>query len=178
MHFLCQSIMIAAGHGESHAQDCQFCQLPGRHGANRLLCKFGKPMNSEHSKRAGLKQNVIHQLKDLTKIFLYLAFFFCAIATYRMLLLNELHLSYFDYGTALINALVVAKVILLGATRTLAGSTKPRLYSFQLFIRRFCLACWYSPFTLLRRRLNDCCTEKDWLEHSARCASTTCSRAV
>jgi hypothetical protein len=71
-------------------------------------------MNMEASTKASLKQNITHQLEDLAKTFLYLAFFFCAIATYRMLLLDQLHVSYFDYGTALINALVVAKVILLG----------------------------------------------------------------
>ena len=71
-------------------------------------------MNSENSKTAGLKQKITNQLEELAQIFLFLAFFFCAVATYRMLLLNEFHVSYFDYGAALINALVIAKVILIG----------------------------------------------------------------
>ena len=71
-------------------------------------------MNVENSKKAGLKENITHQIGELAKIFVYLAFFFCAVSTYRMLLLNEFHVSYFDYGAALINALIVAKVILLG----------------------------------------------------------------
>jgi len=45
---------------------------------------------------------------------LYLAFFFCAVATYSMILLDKFHVSYFTYGAALINALVIAKVILIG----------------------------------------------------------------
>jgi hypothetical protein len=75
--------------------------------------RAGVAMNSDNLETAGLKQKITHQLEELAKIFLYLAFCFCAVATYRMLL-NQFHLSYFDYGTALINALVIAKVILLG----------------------------------------------------------------
>jgi hypothetical protein len=71
-------------------------------------------MNSENSKRAHLKQEITHQFEDLAGISLYLAFFFCAIATYKMLMLNEFHVAYFDYGAALINALVIGKVILIG----------------------------------------------------------------
>jgi len=71
-------------------------------------------MNADNSKRAGMKQKAIHELAELAEIFFYLAFFFCALATYSMLLLNTFHVSYFVYGTALINALVIAKVILIG----------------------------------------------------------------
>jgi hypothetical protein len=71
-------------------------------------------MNAENSKRVGLKQKAIHEGEEFAGIFLYLAFFFCAVATYSMLLLNRFHVSYFTYGTALINALVIAKVILIG----------------------------------------------------------------
>ena len=45
---------------------------------------------------------------------LYLAFFFCALAAYRMLLLNEYHVKSLTFAFALINALVVAKVIMIG----------------------------------------------------------------
>jgi hypothetical protein len=71
-------------------------------------------MNAENSKTLSLKQKAAHELQDFAGISLYLAFFFCAVATYSMLLLNEFHASYFVFGTALINALVIAKVILIG----------------------------------------------------------------
>src|SRR5271170_7295993 len=71
-------------------------------------------MNAEISKHANVKQKAVHELEELIGIFLYLAFFFCAVTTYSMLLLNDFHVSYFSFGTALINALVVAKVILIG----------------------------------------------------------------
>lgn len=71
-------------------------------------------MSTEISKAANIKQKAVHELQEFLGIFLYLAFFFCSVATYSMLLLNEFHVSYFAFGTALINALVIAKVILIG----------------------------------------------------------------
>jgi len=63
---------------------------------------------------AAVKQEAIHEFKKMLAIFLYLAFFFCAITTYRMLLLKDFTSLRFDYGFALINAFVFAKVILIG----------------------------------------------------------------
>jgi hypothetical protein len=71
-------------------------------------------MNVEVSEKPSLKQKVKHEFVELTAIFLYLAFFFCALTTYSMLLLNKYDISYFNYGAALLNALIVAKVILIG----------------------------------------------------------------
>jgi hypothetical protein len=71
-------------------------------------------MHAENSQKKSVKEKVVHEFEQLAIITLYLAFFFCALATYSMLLLDRFHISYFAYGTALINALVIAKVILIG----------------------------------------------------------------
>ena len=88
-------------------------------------------MSAESSHRAEMKQKVAHEFEDLAVIFLYLAFFFCVIATYSMLLLNKFQISYFTYGAALINALVIAKVILIGEYAHLGKKqeAKPLIYS-------------------------------------------------
>ena len=86
---------------------------------------------TENSRGAGLKQKAKHEFEELAAVFLYLAFFFCALATYSMLLLDEFHVSYFNYGAALINALVIAKVILIGEYAHLGKmhEAKPLLFS-------------------------------------------------
>jgi hypothetical protein len=66
------------------------------------------------SEKQGLKQRAVHEFIEFLGIFLYLAFFFCAVSTYRMLLLNDFRDSYINYTFSVINALVVAKVILIG----------------------------------------------------------------
>ena len=63
-------------------------------------------MTSENSARKSRKQKAQHELRELLVIFLYLAFSFCAITTYSMLLLNEYHVKYWNYAFALINVLV------------------------------------------------------------------------
>jgi hypothetical protein len=71
-------------------------------------------MSTETSAKPTLKQKAVHEFREIAIIFLYLAFFFCALSTYSMLLLGQYHISYFNYGAALINALVITKVILIG----------------------------------------------------------------
>jgi len=71
-------------------------------------------MTVEQSEKRGMKQKLAHELRDMAHIFVYLALFLCALATYSTLLLREFHVSYFVYGTALLNALIMAKIILIG----------------------------------------------------------------
>jgi hypothetical protein len=73
-------------------------------------------MNTENLKEEGWKQKIIHEMKTVGWVSLYLALFFCALSTYSMLMLHELNVadSYFRYGFALFNALVIAKIILIG----------------------------------------------------------------
>ncbi len=88
-------------------------------------------MIDDTSQKVSFKQRAIHEFEDMGVIFLYLAFFFCAISTYSMLLLNKFEISYFTYGAALINALVIAKVILIGEYARIGRKheAKPLLYS-------------------------------------------------
>jgi hypothetical protein len=88
-------------------------------------------MTVENSKKVGLKQKATHELEEFAGISLYLAFFFCSIAAYSALLLNQFHVSYFNYGAALINALVIAKIILIGEYAHLGKKheTKPLFQS-------------------------------------------------
>jgi hypothetical protein len=71
-------------------------------------------MSSTSSKVAVLKRKAIHELVEAVGISVYLAFFFCAVVTYRLIVTHDFHDSLLDYGFALVNALVVAKVILIG----------------------------------------------------------------
>ena len=70
-------------------------------------------------KQVVLKQKIRQDARELFWVFLYLALFLCTLSTYTMLLLNEFHVKYFTYGTALLNALVLSKVILLGESARL-----------------------------------------------------------
>jgi hypothetical protein len=68
-------------------------------------------MNSAHP---DLKQKAKHELREMLELSVYLAFFFCALAVYDMLLLNQYDVVSWNFGFALINALVITKVIMIG----------------------------------------------------------------
>jgi hypothetical protein len=87
-------------------------------------------MTAEHSQHSSLKQKTVYELKEITYVFLFLAFFFCALSTYRMLLLGNFEIS-FIYGTALLNAFLVTKVILIGEAAHLGRKHEswPLIYS-------------------------------------------------
>ena len=68
-------------------------------------------MSSEHS---NWKQKAKHELKEMLVLSGYLAFFFCALTTYKMFLLSQYEVDEWSYGFALINALVITKVIMIG----------------------------------------------------------------
>jgi len=60
------------------------------------------------------KQKAKHELKEMLVLSGYLAFFFCALTTYKMFLLRQYEIDEWSYGFALINALVITKVIMIG----------------------------------------------------------------
>ena len=104
-------------------------------------------MNGENFKVAVLRQKAAHEFKQFVGIFLYLAFFFCSVATYRMLLVKDFRDLYFIYSFALINAFVLAKVILLGEYAHLGKKfeDKPLLLSSVLkaFIFTLLVICFH-----------------------------------
>jgi hypothetical protein len=70
-------------------------------------------VNTINAKTA-LKQKVKHEMKQFVVIFLYLGLLFGAFNTYRWLLMAEYQVNYFVYGYALVEALVLAKIIIVG----------------------------------------------------------------
>lgn len=63
---------------------------------------------------AGLKQRMLAELRTFWIITLYLWVFLGTFTVYRRLILAETGVDYLHYGVALIEALVIAKVILIG----------------------------------------------------------------
>jgi hypothetical protein len=60
------------------------------------------------------RQKIKHELWEMTWLFLYLAFFFCALVAYDLFLLKQYEVEYWSFGFALLNALVITKVIMIG----------------------------------------------------------------
>ena len=71
-------------------------------------------MSKTAAQKSDLKEKAKHEAKELFYVTFYLAFFFCALATYTKLILKEYDLPFWNYAFALINSIVIAKVILIG----------------------------------------------------------------
>jgi hypothetical protein len=71
-------------------------------------------MQGDSGHEPGLKEKAVKELKEFWIIAVYLALVFAAFTWYRRLILREFEITYLHYGVALIEALVIAKVILIG----------------------------------------------------------------
>jgi hypothetical protein len=71
-------------------------------------------MSSDPASKVGVKQRLEREMKEYLVIAAYLAAFFVSFTTYRKLVLAEYHVGYFAYGWALMEAMILAKVILIG----------------------------------------------------------------
>jgi hypothetical protein len=72
-------------------------------------------MTSERvQQKPGLRERFVHELEQYLVVTIFLFFFFGSFTMYRRLVLAEYQIGYLDYGWALIKALVLGKVILIG----------------------------------------------------------------
>jgi hypothetical protein len=83
----------------------------------------------------GFKQKAVHELKDFAWISLYLGFFFCALSTYSMLLLKRYEINYLNYTFAIVNALIIAKIILIGEWVHLGRTVEARPLYLAVFYK-------------------------------------------
>ena len=118
--------------------------------ANRRLNGYPLPaMADDTSKKPGLKQRIKREMQEYLVIAAYLAAFLLSLTTYRRLILAEYHVDYFNYGWALMESLILAKVILIGQAlhvgegfrnRPLIVATLWQTFVFSLLVAAFVLA--------------------------------------
>ena len=108
--------------------------------------RIGGIMNSLDKKKRSLKEKIFHEMAQYWIIVIYLALVFAAFTQYRRFVLAAHGITYTNYGVALIEALVLAKVIMIGDVIRLGRRLehKPLIYStllktsvFSLFVGVF-----------------------------------------
>jgi len=110
---------------------------------------------TDHTRsRAELKQKVRLEIKEFLIIFLYLVLMLGAFSTYRMLLMAEYHIGHFIFGYTLIEALILAKIVVLGESLGIGerfGDRPliiPTLYQTMLFA--LCVLAFTIPEHLIK----------------------------
>jgi hypothetical protein len=71
-------------------------------------------MTTSGPRKEVLKQKIVHETREYLFNAAFLACFFVSLTTYRKLVLAEYQIGYFEYGWALLQALILSKVILIG----------------------------------------------------------------
>ena len=71
-------------------------------------------MNSSDKNKGNLKKKLLHEMKAYWVYVVYLTLVFGAFTWYRRLILADVGITYTDYGVALIEALIFAKVLMIG----------------------------------------------------------------
>jgi hypothetical protein len=94
-------------------------------------------MSAEMSKKETIKEKAIHETVQFLAIFLYLAIFLCILAAYGMVIAQKFNASYYAFGTAIINAMIIAKVILIGEYAHLGKKHESRPLAFSALYKAF-----------------------------------------
>jgi hypothetical protein len=105
-------------------------------------------MNAPLKKSEGIKEKVRHELIEYAFNVVYLTAVFATFTIYRRLLLAAHDISYTNYGFALIEALILGKVIMIGGVFRLGHGLedKPLIYPTLYKTAVFTLFCFV--FTL------------------------------
>ena len=95
------------------------------------------------------KAKVAHEMQEYLVVFLLLAPFFIAFVTYRIFLTGRSENAFFAYGTALINALVLAKIILIGELAKLGKRSENEPLIVSTFSKSALFTLFYLAFHIL-----------------------------
>ncbi len=112
-----------------------------------------KVMDKATTKKAGWKQAFSREMIEYGITFAYLAFFFGVFAWYRRLVLAEYQITYLHYGVALVEALVLAKVILVGDALGLGRDFKGKPLIVPAVYRAFVFTLFVGAFEILERTI-------------------------
>lgn len=106
-------------------------------------------MNEVRTKRAGVKEKVVHEVIEYWINFAYVAFFLVAFTWYRRLVLAEYHILYTNYWFPLIEAAVLAKVIMIGDLLRLGRRLDQQPLIIPTLYRTVVFSLWIAVFSIL-----------------------------
>ena len=103
----------------------------------------------DDAKRARLKEKAAEEFRLFLLIAAYLAAFFIAFLTYRRLISREFGVNSFHYGYALIEAMIIAKVILIGKAMGLGRKDVRRTVAFKVLRSSLVYGALVAAFAVL-----------------------------
>jgi hypothetical protein len=111
-------------------------------------------MNDANKKKPGWKKKLVHEAIEYWINFIYLAVFFGMFTWYRRLILAEYQISYFNYGAGLVEAAVLAKVIMIGDIMRLGRRLEEKSLIFQTVYKAVVFSVWVGVFAVLEHTIS------------------------
>ena len=119
-------------------------------------------MAGEASQHVSLKERAIEELKVFWLITLYLALFLGSFTVYRRLILKEFGVAYLHYGFALIEALIIAKVILIGQALGLGKRFEGKPLILSVIFKSVLFGLLVALFGVLEHVVEGLVHKEDW----------------
>ena len=123
----------------------------------------GGTTNASEAPSAGWRRRILSEMIESYFDFLYLAFFLVAFAWYRRLVLAEYDITYLGYGIPLVEAAVLAKVIMIGDLVPMGRGFQRQPLIIPTVFRSVLFSFYVLIFSLVEHTLTGLLHGKGWL---------------
>ena len=106
-------------------------------------------MSSPDKKKRNLKKKIFHEMAEYWINVAYLTLVFASFTQYRRLILASHDITYTNYWVALIEALILAKVVMIGDALRLGRTLDHRPLIFSTVFRAVVFSLLVGAFTLI-----------------------------
>ena len=113
----------------------------------QVIGSWGLKVMSE--KKTGISSRLVFETKTMILVFVYLALLLGAFTTYRSLILAEYRIGYFHYWFSLLEALVLAKLIVFGSILGLGERFSHQPLIVPTLYKTACFSVFVLAFTIL-----------------------------
>jgi hypothetical protein len=110
----------------------------------------------------GLKAKALEEFRVFWAIAIYLALMFSAFTWYRRFILSESGISYVHYGVAVIEALILAKVILVGQALRLGRQLEESRLIYSVLFKSVVFGVFVALFTVLEHVITGLVHHETW----------------
>jgi hypothetical protein len=106
-------------------------------------------MSSLDKNKGGLKKKIVHEMGEYLINVCYLTLVFSAFTQYRRLLLAAHDITYTNYGVAVIEALILAKVIMIGEVVRLGRGLEQKPLIYPTLYKTFVFTVFVGVFKVI-----------------------------
>jgi hypothetical protein len=117
-------------------------------------------MSSPNKTKKSLKEKIFHEMVEYWINVVYLAVVFAAFTQYRRLVLAAYNITYTNYWVAVIEALILAKVIMIGAVFRLGRGLERKPLIFPTLYRTVVFMIFVVVFKLIEHEIKSLWTGK------------------